>query len=89
VSYAAHGGTPAAPKSAAQLLCESFGGVFATGSGNTLWLCTYNIAGNTQRFFDLFNQCITDVHALGKTTAVLQIVSGNVGGLRTDACSGF
>jgi hypothetical protein len=31
VSYAAHGGTPAPPKSAAQLACESFGGTY----GNT------------------------------------------------------
>jgi hypothetical protein len=41
VSYAAHGGTLTTPKSAAQLLCESLGGVFAPGSGNTLWFCTY------------------------------------------------
>ena len=38
VSYAAHGGTP---KTLAQLVCESVGGVFAPGSGNTLWYCTY------------------------------------------------
>jgi hypothetical protein len=82
VSYAAHGGTLTAPKSAAQLLCESFGGVFAAGSGNKLWLCTYNIAVDTGRFFALADQCFAD------GGFQFGFVSGNVSGLRTDACFG-
>ena len=89
VSYAAHGGTPAAPKPQAQVLCESFAGVFAQGSGNTLWTCTYNIAGNTQRFVTLAAQCFADVRAEGGTSAQFGFVSGNLAGVRTDACMRF
>jgi hypothetical protein len=80
VSYAAHGGTPAKPKSAAQLVCESVNGVFAPGSGNTLWFCTYNIAGNVGAFFTLANRCFAD----GGT--FFGFVSGNASGVRTDSC---
>jgi hypothetical protein len=83
VSYAARGGTLTAPKSAAQLVCESVGGVFAPGSGNTLWFCTYNIAGNVGAFSALASRCFADGGNF------FGVVSGNPSGLRTDACRHF
>jgi hypothetical protein len=80
VSYAARRGTLTAPKSAAQLLCESLGGVFAPGSGTTLWFCTYNIAGNVGAFNALASRCFAD----GGTG--FGFVSGNISGVRTDSC---
>jgi len=78
VSYAAHGGILMEPKSAAQRLCESLGGVFAPGSGNVLWHCTYTW---TSAAYDaLVNRCFADGgNAFG-------LVSGNAGGVRMDAC---
>jgi hypothetical protein len=81
VSYAARGGTLTAPKSAAQLLCESFGGVFAPGSGNALWFCTYTVT--SPAFFALANQCFAE----GGNSFGFE--SGNPTGLRTDACRRF
>jgi hypothetical protein len=79
VSYAAHGGTLTEPKSAAQLLCESLGGVFAPGSGNTLWFCTYT--WSSAAYNALVDRCFADGgNAFG-------IVSGNAGGVRMDACT--
>jgi len=78
VSYAAHGGTLTKPKSAARLLCESLAGVFAPGSGNTLWFCTYT--WSSAAYDALVNRCFADGgNAFG-------IVSGNAGGVRMDAC---
>jgi hypothetical protein len=78
VSYAARGGTLTEPKSAAQRLCESLGGVFAPGSGNVLWYCTYAWSGAA--FDALADRCFADGgNAFG-------IVSGNAGGVRFDAC---
>ena len=74
VSYAAHGGTP---KTLAQLLCESVGGVFAPGSGNTLWYCTYTAGA---AFGPLADRCFDD----GGT--FFGFVSGNLSGVRKDAC---
>ena len=62
VSYAAHGGTPAAPKPKAQVLCESFAGVYALGSGNILWFCAYMDRNNA--FSQLAAECAADVRAL-------------------------
>ena len=77
-SYAAHGGTLTKPKSAARLLCESVAGVFAPGSGNTLWFCTYT--WSSAAYDALVNRCFADGgNAFG-------IVSGNAGGVRMDAC---
>jgi hypothetical protein len=81
VSYAARGGTLTAPKSAAQLLCESFGGVFAPGSGNALWFCTYTVT--SPAFFALATQCFAD----GGNSFGFE--SGNPTGLRTDGCRIF
>jgi hypothetical protein len=78
VSYAAHGGTLTEPKSAAQLLCESLSGVFAAGSGNTLWFCTYT--WSSAAYDALVNRCFAGGgNAFG-------FVSGNAGGVRMDAC---
>jgi hypothetical protein len=79
VSYAAHGGTLTRPKSAAQRLCESLGGVFAAGSDpTTLWFCTYQ--WSSAAFNALANRCFADGgNAYG-------IVSGNAGGARKDVC---
>jgi hypothetical protein len=78
VSYAAHGGTLTEPKSAAQLLCESLSGVFAPGSGNTLWFCTYT--WSSAAYDALVNRCFAGGgNAFG-------FVSGNAGGARMDAC---
>ena len=41
-SYAAKGGTltvPAPPKSASQILCESYGGTFGASTDTALWTC--------------------------------------------------
>ena len=78
VSYAAHGGTLTAPKSAAQLLCESFGGVFAPGSGNTLWFCTYTYSSGA--FGPLSQRCFAE------GGVIFGFVSGTPSGLRTDSC---
>ena len=40
-SYAAKGGTLTVPKSASQLLCESYTGTFAAGTTPILWTCNY------------------------------------------------
>jgi hypothetical protein len=78
VSYAAHGGTLTKPKSAAQLVCESVGGVFAPGSGSTLWFCTYTYS--SAAYGALVNRCFAEGgNSFG-------FVSGNPAGLRTDAC---
>jgi hypothetical protein len=63
VSYAAHGGTPAAPKPKAQALCESFGGVYTPGSGNILWFCAYVGNRTIDAFGQLAAQCVADVLA--------------------------
>lgn len=81
VSYAAHGGTLSAPKSPAQLACESVGGTFAPGSGTTLWFCTY-MASNAS-FNVLMNECFAE------GGNVFGVVSGDPFGLRTDACERF
>ncbi|HEX2461301.1 MAG TPA: hypothetical protein VHJ58_14245 [Vicinamibacterales bacterium] len=86
VSYAARGGT-LTPKPAAQLLCESLGGVFAPGSGNTLWFCTYSYTNAA--FNALANRCFADILASGGSTGSFGFVSGNSSGLRTDACTRF
>jgi len=86
VSYAARGGT-LTPKPAAQLLCESLGGVFASGSGNTLWFCTYSYTNAA--FNALVNQCFADILASGGSIGSFGFVSGNSSGLRRDACTRF
>jgi len=86
VSYAARGGT-LTPKPAAQLLCESLGGVFASGSGNTLWFCTYSYTNAA--FNALVNQCFADILASGSSIGSFGFVSGNSSGLRRDACTRF
>jgi hypothetical protein len=79
VSYAAHGGTLTEPKSAAQRLCESLGGVFAPGnSGNTLWYCTYTWSGATNNA--LAERCFAD------GGNAFEFLSGNPGGVRMDGC---
>src|SRR6478735_8942914 len=60
VSYAAQGGTPAPPKSASQLACESVGGTFASGTGNLVWTCNgwpaadFSQFNTTDRFLSPF-----------------------------------
>jgi len=55
VSYAAQGGTPAQPKSASQLACESVGGTFASGTGNVVWTCNGWPATDTLQFNNTSN----------------------------------
>jgi len=84
VDYAARGGTLVASVrptfQAAQLLCESIGGVFAPGSRGTAWTCTY--VQSNQNFLLLATQCSAD---LGPLYGGFGIVSSKAG-LRTDAC---
>jgi hypothetical protein len=74
VDYAARGGTLVASVRptfrAAQLLCESIGGVFATGSRGIAWTCTY--VESNQNFLLLAAQCSAD---LGPLFGGFQIVS--------------
>lgn len=86
VSYAAQGGTLSAPKPAAQVLCESFGGTYAPGTGNTFWSCTYN--ANNAAFAALAEQCFQDVRAVYPNASIgFGFVSGDPFGVRTDACT--
>ena len=72
VSYAAQGGTPAPPKSASQLACESVGGTFAVGTGNLVWTCNGWPAAD-QSQFDSTHTFLTPVcFAAGGSTIVSQ-----------------
>lgn len=64
-----------------QLACESVGGVFAPGSGNALWFCTYMVSNAS--FTVLMNQCFSE------GGNVFGFDSGDLFGLRTDACRLF
>jgi len=82
VSYGAQGGTLTPVASAAQLLCESFGGVYGGPEPPTVWTCTYQFTG--ARSFALFLQCASDA-GIGSST--FGWVAGDPAGLRTDACT--
>jgi hypothetical protein len=62
VSYAAKGGTPAPPKSASQLLCESYGGTFVVGTGTIAWDCneTPQPPSQGEKFLALWDACRAD-----------------------------
>ena len=75
VSYGAVGGTLTQPKSASQLLCESYGGTFtATPVEGLLWTCTQlpDIGtSRTARFDALAASCFADggAHFFGTSVA--------------------
>ena len=77
VAYAAQGGT-LSRKSQAQLLCESFGGLYLVGSGIQLWACEY--LANSVAFEALERQCFQDGGEF------FTFVNGDFFGLRIDGC---